>query len=273
MPTTIIHKHKATNHFYDEILDGQPLKPPLRMMQIPAGEFLMGSPDSELGRFPAKEGPQHRVFVPSFFMAKYPVTQVLWRVVADMPQVEQELNPNPSHFNGYSKPVNQVSWGDAIEFCARLSKHTKRQYRLPTEAEWEYACRAGTTTPFHFGATISTELANFNGSAYADGPTGENRGQTTSVDNFRIANAWGLCDMHGNVWEWCADHWHNNYINAPSDGSARLTEDTHAHRVTRGGSWFNSPSSCRSAGRFNFNRMERSHSLGFRLASAAPGSF
>jgi formylglycine-generating enzyme required for sulfatase activity len=212
MPATI-HKCQFTNYYYDEILD---VKLQLRMMQIPAGEFLMGSPDNELERDEQRESPQHRVSVSSFFMAKYPVTQDQWRLVANMPRVKQELNPAPSKFQGDSKPVEQVSLEDAIEFCARLSRYTNRQYRLPTEAEWEYACRAGTTTPFHFGETISTELANYNGrAAYADGPTGKRRDETTPVDHFEIANAWGLCDMHGNVWEWCGDHWHDNYEGAP----------------------------------------------------------
>jgi formylglycine-generating enzyme required for sulfatase activity len=272
MPTTTIHKRKATNHFYDEILDVQPLKPPLRMMQIPAGEFSMGSSDGEPERFAARESPQHRVSVPSFFMAKYPVTQAQWRSVAAMPQFKRELNPDPSSFKGYRRPVEQVSWEDVIEFCARLSKHTKRQYRLPTEAEWEYACRAGTTTPFHFGATISPELANYSSStAYADGLTGKSRGETIPVDHFKVANAWGLCHMHGNVWEWCADHWHSDYRNAPDDGSAWLTDDAGALRVNRGGSWFNSPWYCRSAYRDINDPADRFNFLGFRLACAAPG--
>jgi formylglycine-generating enzyme required for sulfatase activity len=266
MPTATIHKRKATNHFYDEILD---VKPPLRMMQIPAGEFLMGSPDSELERF-NNESQQHPVSVSSLFMAKYTVTQSQWRAVAAMPQVERKLNPNPSNFKGDTRPVEKVSWFDAIEFCARLSKHTKRQYRLPTEAEWEYACRAGTTTPFHFGETISTELANYNGSAYADGPTGRSRGETTHIDYFDIANAWGLSDMHGNVWEWCQDHWHDDYQGAPKDGSAWLSNDDSRH-VVRGGSWFFYPRDCRSAYRDFNNPGNRNDNIGFRVACAAPG--
>jgi formylglycine-generating enzyme required for sulfatase activity len=267
MPTATIHKRQASNHFYDEILD---VKTSLRMMQIPAGEFLMGSPDNEPERS-QRESPQHRVAVPSFFMAKYPVTQAQWRIVAAMPPEERELDLDPSNFKGDTRPVEQVSWFDAIEFCARLSKHTKRQYRLPTEAEWEYACRAGTTTPFHFGETISTELANYNGSTYADGPTGKSRGKTTSVDYFNVANAWGLCDMHGNVWEWCEDHWHDNYNGAPDDRIPWLTEDVRAAHILRGGSWSYSPWGCRSAYcSFNSPTARLSH-IGFRLACAAPG--
>jgi formylglycine-generating enzyme required for sulfatase activity len=266
MPTARIHKRKATNHFYDEILD---VEPPLRMMEIPAGEFLMGSPDSELDRSPS-ESPQHRVSVPSFFMAKYPVTQAQWRVVAAMPKKERELNPDPSRFKGDTRPVEQVSWEEACEFCARLNKYTKRQYRLPTEAEWEYACRAGTTTPFHFGETISTELANYHGSG--DIPIGESRGETTPVDHFEFANAWGLCDMHGNVWEWCEDHWRSSYEGASENGSAWLADNADAPRVNRGGSWYFNPRYCRSAYRDYYRPTPRNLSVGFRLACVAPGS-
>jgi formylglycine-generating enzyme required for sulfatase activity len=268
MPTATIDTRKATNQFYDEKLDD---KTHLRMMQIPAGSFLMGSPDNELERFD-RESPQHQVSVPSFFMAKYPVTQTQWRVVAAMPQVERELNPDPSHFKGDNRPVENVSWDDAQEFCVRLTKHTKRQYRLPTEAEWEYACRAGTTTPFHFGETISPELANYNCKiAYADGPTGESRDETTSVESFGVANAWGLCDMHGNVWEWCQDHWHENYEGAPDDGSAWFAEKSVKYRVWRGGSWDDDPWDCRSAYRYFNSPGDRYDVLGFRLACSAPG--
>ncbi|MFZ4555593.1 MAG: formylglycine-generating enzyme family protein [Pseudanabaena sp.] len=154
-----------------------------------------------------------------------------------MPQVKLNLKPNPSKFKGDTRPVEQVSWHDVIEFCERLTKHTKRQYRLPTEAEWEYACRAGTTTLFHFGETISPELANYNSKeTYGDGVTGEYRKETTPVDHFKIANVWGLCDMHGNVLEWCQDHWHS-YYGAFADGSAWITDNSDAIRVIRSGSW------------------------------------
>jgi len=266
MPTATISKRKATNQFYDEELDP---KTHLRMMQIPAGTFLMGSPDSELERMD-RESPQHRVSVPSFFMAKYPVTQAQWRVVAAMPQLNRQLKPDPSNFKGDNRPVEQVSWDEAIEFCDRLTAHTKRQYRLPSEAEWEYACRAGTTTPFHFGETISPELANYVSTAYADGPTGKSRAETTSVDHFKIANAWGLCDMHGNVWEWCHDLWHSDYNGAPEDGSAWLTDSSNAHRVRRGGSYGSDPGFCRSAYRDYYNPDARFNALGFRLACSAP---
>ena len=155
-----INKRSGQNQYYEEpIAEGCR---PLEMMRITAGSFLMGSPENELERSP-DEGPQHEVALSQFFLAKYPITQAQWRAVAAMPQVNRELKPAPSNFKGELLPVEQVSWYEAVEFCDRLTLHTNRKYRLPSEAEWEYACRAGTTTPFHFGETITTDLANYRG--------------------------------------------------------------------------------------------------------------
>jgi formylglycine-generating enzyme required for sulfatase activity len=165
------------------------------------------------------------------------------------------------------RPVEQVSWPDAMEFCARLSQRTGRLYTLPSEAQWEYACRAGTTTPFHFGATISGDLANVNATVpYANGPMGDHRKQTTPVGLFP-ANAWGLHDMHGNVWEWCLDHWHDSYAGAPEDGRPWLEEKAaeEAPRLLRGGSWFALPQNCRSAHRGEVRPGGRSYDGGFRV--------
>ena len=241
----------------------------LEMVSIENGRFTMGSPDDEPERF-NDESPQHDVTIDSFFMGRYPITQAQWRAVEAMPQIDRELDPDPSHFKGDNHPVEQVSWHDAIEFCARLSAHTRRQYRLPTEAEWEYACRAGTTTPFHFGNMITTEVANYIGSAYADGPEGEARQQTTPVDHFGIANAFGLSDMHGNVYEWCQDHWHENYEDAPVDGSPWLTDDEESGRLYRGGSWDDVPRVCRSACRNDLTPGGRYVIFGFRVVCSAP---
>ncbi len=242
----------------------------LEMVAIPAGTFLMGSPEDEPERYD-DESPQHEVTVEAFFMGRYPITQAQWRVVAALPQVERELNPDPSNFKGDNRPVEQVSWFDATEFCARLSAYTGREYRLPSESEWEYACRAGTTTPFHFGETISSELASYEGgTTYAEGPEGENREETTPVDHFEVANAFGLSDMHGNVFEWCQDHWHDNYEGAPTDGSAFLSGDDEASRVYRGGSWDYGPGSCRSACRFFSGPGDDYISVGFRVVCSAP---
>jgi formylglycine-generating enzyme required for sulfatase activity len=187
-----------------------------------------------------------------------------------LPQVNRELKPDPSYFKGPNRPVEQVPWHDAVEFCDRLAQHTKRPYRLPSEAEWEYACRAGTITPFHFGDMITTEVANYNGSAYADGPAGESRGETTAVDHFGIANVFGLSDMHGNVWEWCQDHWHANYDGAPTDGSAWTTGGDDSRRVIRGGAWIPLPGGCRSAYRFGDDPDCGLNDQGFRVVCSAP---
>jgi formylglycine-generating enzyme required for sulfatase activity/uncharacterized caspase-like protein len=234
----------------------------LEMVAIPGGEFLMGSPENEPERYDS-ESPQHTVTIQPFFMGKFPVTQSQWQAVAALDKVKIDLDPDPSHFKGANRPVECVSWDDAIEFCARLAKKTGKTYRLPTEAEWEYACRAGTTTPFYFGETITTDLANYNGNyTYGQGSKGEYREQTTHVGKFP-ANPFGLFDMHGNICEWCQDEWHDNYNNAPTDGSAWLNGDDEA--ILRGGSWLSDPWNCRSADRDWIGRVVRLNNVGFRV--------
>jgi len=241
----------------------------LEMVHIPGGTFIMGSPENEESR-QSSESPQHQVTVPSFFMGKYLVTQKQWRLVAALPKVKIDLESDPSNFKGDNLPVECVSWNHAQEFCARLSRKASKAYRLPSEAEWEYACRGGTTTPFYFGETISTELANYDGnSTYGSGAKRKYREKTTEVGKFP-ANPCGLYDMYGNLWEWCEDEWHENYINAPTDGSAWL-ESTSSYISLRGGSWFNIPSSCRSASRNGVIRVERvniHNTFGFRVVCA-----
>jgi formylglycine-generating enzyme required for sulfatase activity len=274
-PKIIIKRHQGEAQFFLEQLSDEV---GIQMMLIPEGSFNMGSPEDEQERSPSEE-PVHLVKVPSFFMDKYPVTQAQWKIVASLPQVNREINPDPSYFKGDNRPVECVSWYDAVESCQRLSQHTNRTYRLPTEAEWEYACRVGTTTPFHVGETITTDLANYCGTdhkeyswsgSYGRGPLGEYREETTAVDHFEIANGFGLCDMHGNVWEWCLDHWHENYEGAPNDGSAWLTDDEDAFRVLRGGSWINNPGRCRSASRFNYDPDTDLNLFGFRVVCELP---
>ena len=245
----------------------------LEMVKIPAGQFWMGSPDSEVDLLES-EGPQHSVTVPKFWMGKYPVTQAQWAQVAALPKVERDLEPFPSRFKGDKRPVEQVSWYDAMEFCQRLSQKTGRTYRLPSEAEWEYACRAGTTTRYTFGDTLSSSQANFGGRkrVVKEGFMGlgreENYVGTEPVGSYP-SNAFGLYDMHGNVWEWCADHWHSNYDGAPTDGSAWLSSDESKSRLLRGGSWYVTPWDCRSASRGADNPDGRFNSLGFRVVCSA----
>ena len=238
----------------------------LRLIQIPEGEFTMGSPPTELVRY-YNEAPQHRVRLGGFKLGQTPVTQAQWAVVARWPRVELDLKPDPSGFKEGLRPVECVSWKQAMEFCRRLSQRTGSAFTLPSEAQWECACRAGTTTPYAFGETLTAELANYNAkSTYGDGHKGEYRGQTTPVGLFP-ANAWGLQDMHGNVWEWCLDHWHDNYEGAPSDGSAWLKPNASDEepRLLRGGSWRNRPRGCRSAFRRHLGPVTASLTLGFRV--------
>jgi len=245
----------------------------LELARIPAGTFLMGSPASEggnktvgpdgetmdwPGRFPNET--QHEVTLSKpFYMGIHQVTQA---------QYESVMGKNPSHFKGKedsaNRPVEQVSWNDAVEFCQKLSEKTGRNVRLPTEAEWEYACRAETTTAFNTGDTISTEQANFNGDfTYGSGTKGVCRGETTAVGSFP-ANAWGLYDMHGNVWEWVAD-WYGEYPTGAVTDPQGPAEGQ--FRVLRGGSWnFNPPRLCRSAARGWPEPALRLYDFGFRVS-------
>ena len=232
------------------------------LIGIPGNEFLMGSPPEEAERG-NEEGPQHLVKIRPFLFSKYPVTQAQWRVV---------MGNNPSKFsdeqNSAHRPVEKVSWFDCIEFCRQLSVIVGRELRLPTEAEWEYACRGKTKTPFYFGKTISPELANYNGDySYGQGKVGEYRHQTTKVGSF-TANIFGLYDMHGNVAEWCTDAWHDNYHHAPTDGSAWQSNKRRDPRILRGGSWLHLPGSCRSAHRLHSAPESKSDAFGFRIASS-----
>lgn len=242
----------------------------LEMVAIPGGIFVMGSPETE-EEHQDRESPQHEVTLSPFYIGKYPVTQAQWQAVAALPQVKQSLKPDPSYFKGANRPVEQVSWYDAVEFCARLSCKTRREYHLLSEAQWEYACRAGTTTPFYFGETITPDLANYDGNyTYGAGSKGVYRQQTTDVGSFP-PNAFGLYDMHGNVWEWCADSWHENYQGAPSDGRAWIDNNKPPYQVLRGGSWLYSPRLCRSAARDHVSAFDRYYDDGFRVCCAASG--
>ena len=253
---------KNANYFGEDLGNGVILE----MVSIPGGTFKMGSPENEEG-YDSSQSPQHQVTVPPFFMGKYPVTQQQWRVVAALPKDKIDLKSDPSYFKGDNLPVECVSWNDAQEFCARLSRMANKTYRLPTEAEWEYACRGGTTTPFYCGETISTDLANYDGNyTYGQGQKGEYREKTTEVGKFP-ANPFGLYDMCGNVWEWCEDGWHENYINAPTDGSAWTSLSTE-YMLLRGGSWCNDARCCRAAIRDRYSRGGRGNFCGFRVVSS-----
>jgi formylglycine-generating enzyme required for sulfatase activity len=277
----------------------------LTLVEIPAGSFQMGSPPDERERSDA-EGPQHEVELASFFISQTPITQAQWREVAGWQEREgerwgRELKANPSRFqpkdaaeeekepyglfrllkgeaSSDQRPVEQVSWLDVMEFCHRLSQRTGRFYTLPSEAQWEYACRAGTTTPFAFGETITSELANYDGTyTYGNGPKGIYRQQTTPVGTSPV-NAWGLQDMHGNVDEWCLDDWHESYEGAPSDGSAwvdgaegKSSKRGEESKLLRGGSWDGYPWSCRSARRAHARPDIAGYDIGLRVVCLPQG--
>ena len=231
------------------------------LVVIPAGTFVMGSPEDEAERTKA-EGPQHRVtFATPFALGRYPVTFEEYDHFCV--EVGREKPPDQGWGRG-RRPAINVSWEDARAYCAWLSEPTRQPYRLPSEAEWEYACRAGTTTPFWTGATISTEQANYDGNyTYGSGRKAEYRKRTTPVDTFE-ANPWSLYDMHGNVWEWCEDCWNDSYAGAPKDGSAWTSGDC-GRRVLRGGSRSNDPRNLRSAYRDGV-AADRRDGIGFRIA-------
>ena len=235
----------------------------LDMVYIPGGKFMMGAPKGEGNKY---EKPQHEVKVQPFFISKFQITQAQWRVIASRQdlRVERNLEAEPSRFKGDDLPVGKISWDDAQEFDRRLSKQTGKKYRLPSEAEWEYACRAGTTTQFHFGETISREVVNCKRNS-AIALMGLFVGETREVGSFKASNAFGLYDMHGNVWEWCEDDDHDSYKGAPLDGSAWLSGANNISKIIRGGAWNNNPYNCRSACRNNSTRGNRSYDIGFRV--------
>lgn len=225
----------------------------LEMVLIPGGSFMMGSPE---GQGYEDEHPAHFVRLAPFWMSKTPITQSQWQAL---------MGRKTTRFSGDQLPVDSVSWGEADRFCSRLARNTGRGFRLPSEAQWEYACRAGAMTPFSFGHTLTTDLANYNGEfVYRNGPKGIYRHCTTEVGIFP-ANAFGLLDMHGNVWEWTADAWHADYLGAPIGGSPWETGRIDEFRVARGGSWHDTPDVCRSAARLKAKASDGDEFMGFRV--------
>jgi formylglycine-generating enzyme required for sulfatase activity len=235
------------------------------MIVVPTGAFLMGSPERERGRKP-NEGPQHRVMLKhAFAVAKFEVTFAEWAACVAGGGCRDNPLPNDEGWGRSKHPVIHVSWDDATSYAAWLSKHTGKPYRLLTEAEWEYAARAGTQTPFVTGATISTERANFDGNfTYGNAPKGAYVGKTVEVGSYR-ANAFGLHDMHGNVWEWVEDCYKDSYLGAPTDGSA-VAQPNCEFRVLRGGSWRVDPLYVRSAYRHQSRPSDNTDNFGFRIA-------
>jgi formylglycine-generating enzyme required for sulfatase activity len=251
----------------------------MKFVLIPAGTFQMGSPESEEGRSP-DEGPQHRVTITRpFYLGVYPVTQE---------QYQRIMGTNPSHFSRTGKgskqvkgedpkllPVERVPWGSAVQFCRKLSELREeqgfgREYRLPTEAEWEWACRGGKTgEPFHFGASLSGAQANFNGEEpYGEADVEPCREHPTGVGSYP-PNDYGLYDLHGNVWEWCSDWYADDYY-AGSPAQDPQGPETGAERVLRGGCWSSPAVECRSAFRGHSEPGNHIFRFGFRVLLPVP---
>ena len=256
---------QSTTQAFREVLgEGQALT----MLRLPAGRFLMGSPDQEAGR-DWGEAPLREVEIQEFLMASTPFTRAQWQAVVGW----EEARLGEGEGDTSQRPVERIRWEEAMEFCRRLSLRKGRHYTLPSEAQWEYACRAGTTTPYAFGFRLTPELGNLRlegGEAGAVDPQ-----HTTPVQRYP-ANAWGLHDMHGNVWEWCLDHWHADYHGAPNDGMAWIDANApaSADRVVRGGAWSDPASDARSACRYRLPPQARDAAItGLRVVClpAAPG--
>jgi len=221
----------------------------MRFAWCPPGTFLMGSPDSERGRS-SDEGPQHRVMLTQgFYLSVHQVTQAQWQAV---------MGSNPSYFEGDTRPVETVSWKDCQKFCRKLGEREGKRYRLPTEAEWEYVCRAGTATEYCSGNGLKA-LRKVGWCSY-DGDIGSAE-ETKPVGQFQ-PNAWGLYDMHGNVWEWCQD---GKRIYTSGDIKDPKGPDNNQVRVIRGGSWDHVPRGCRAAFRGDDSPSARDYVAGCRI--------
>jgi formylglycine-generating enzyme required for sulfatase activity len=250
---------KRVKRFVEKLGEGSELV----MLLIPEGEFQMGS---ERYRW---ERPVHAVKVKSFCLGQSPVSQAQWRAVSRLPKVTIELDEHCSAFKGDNLPVDSVSWPEAAEFCARLEKQTGKPYRLPSEAEWEFACRSGSREEFSFGPNVTAVIVNYDGThPFGNAAAGIFRQGTVPIGSLGAANDFGLYDMHGNVCEWCADEWHQSYEGAPLNGSAWSSGNNAAARVVRGGSWTHNAEICRSSerSRESADLHTKLHYLGFRVA-------
>ncbi len=263
-PRLQINYEPSDINYFTEILEDNIS---LNMVEIIGGDFQMGRenrPSKKLVKQSQNENfqreiPQHKVKIKSFYLSQFLITQSQWKAIASLSKVKDSLQLSPSRFVGVDLPVEMVSWEDAIEFCLRLSRATKREYRLPTEAEWEYAARAGTDTAYHYGDILTPVLANYR----SENLTDVYYQQTTPVNKF-APNKFGLYDMHGNLWEWCQDDWHENYENAPNDGTAWINPLSMT-KVLRGGAWCCHSLSSRSASRWYSLPFAREDFIGFRV--------
>ena len=258
---TLKQQKGNTKYFTEDLGDSITLD----MVEVPSGKFTMGL--APYSRF-LDEWPNHLVTVKSFYIGKYEVTQAQWSAIAELPKVKIDLKKTPSkRFRGDDLPVEMVSWEEAVEFCRRLTQATGRPYRLPSEAEWEYAFRAKTTTLFYFGEKITTDLANYRGE-YETKQQGIDRKRIMPVGSF-APNSFGLFDMCGNVQEWCEDDYHSNYKGAPIDGST-WENNERTTKVFRNCAWDSDGFWCRSTQRFGLDPHEKIASLGFRIVTVLP---
>lgn len=230
-----------------------------RMLQIPGGRFEMGNDEGEEESYHTEQ-PKHWVDLTAFELAEFPVTQALWQHVYEwLTEAERSNTPsNPSRFRGAHRPVEMVNWHQATAFCTALTRLTGILYRLPSEAEWEYAARCGRRDRLYAGGNLLREVGWYY----------ENSGEETRPVGLLYPNDWGLYDLSGNVWEWCADHWHESYLRAPKDGMAWISDDENNNRVVRGGAGGSSPRLCRCANRSWFSPDYHANNLSFRLAAS-----
>jgi formylglycine-generating enzyme required for sulfatase activity len=278
LDNNLLLEKKSGSYFVERLQEGVPA---LELVSIPGGSFMMGGSEEDPDSFrqrptsqirkhelEEREYPSHRVSLKPFYISRYPITQSQWKAVEKYPKIDREIHPNPSQFEGENHPVNCIDWDDAQEFCKRLSARTGKYYSLPSEAQWEYACRAGSETAFHYGKNTSLHLFNCrSGCTTINGKDCLLLGRTSEVGIFP-ANNFGLHDMHGNVWEWCEDDWHSDYEDAPNDGTAWVEESRDDRRVIRGGCWDQEAERCRSAYRAYidlFKGYRYCSSIGFRV--------
>ena len=261
----IIKRTRTETTYFEENLGNGIV---LKMVRMPSGAFVMGAAHGEQ-EANENEYPQREVTVPEFWIGQYVVTQAQWKAVMGPKTISSQQTPNTTNkVKKPLQPIDNIFWTDAVDFCQKLSQRTGRDYRLPSNAQWEYACRAGTTTPFHFGDTITPELANYNGNyTYAQGPKGKYREQTTEVGCFP-PNAFGLYDMHGNVWEWCLDGWQS--FQSGSSSEQNIQRLSSQKKALRGGSWFYLPTNCRAAYHLTYPFHNRTDDIGFRVVCLAP---